>query len=307
VGFFLILCLHSISGQNCGNWTSPAGVLYDLSGLTKTSPPDYSATQSDNDYYTYYWNFCAPAFYVNPFTSCGGFKGATNVQLSYYSFCAPNGNVDNQVISETADGVQIVYKNGIDDYFLCDDVIARATYHLISCDPSTDYSVEEITEPSMCEYVVKARSKHACPVTEKRTCGIWVSPWRKQYDLHGLTNATGDYTGQDANGYKYYWNYCTNSLQSAKCKNGPAVAVLVTEDSCTALGYLNNVVWSESVSGLTVEYVNNQNDRCGANSFRSVRHSLVCDPRTQFELVSINTAECKTEITVRTKSACSLS
>lgn len=168
----LALALLALLGKG---WTAeydcifeaPDGIMYDLSSMKHSSPPDYTAP-SVSDSYEYRCNVCHSTL-----QSCAGDFTGLATQWNAGGGCVAVlgrenpvfGGVNRPVLEyldegKPEEGVSLVYFNGD----LCYTVVAfeREIRYNIHCDRSTKAELVSISEPRACQYVFEFKSKAAC-------------------------------------------------------------------------------------------------------------------------------------------------
>eukprot|EP01113_Clastostelium_recurvatum_P028192 TRINITY_DN34133_c0_g1_i1.p1 TRINITY_DN34133_c0_g1~~TRINITY_DN34133_c0_g1_i1.p1 ORF type:complete len:187 (+),score=7.10 TRINITY_DN34133_c0_g1_i1:49-609(+) len=147
----------------CGNFTASDGSTYNLDPLTLPGG-EYSGIENvtATHSYTYRWNFCAPAK-----TACSAFSNYRVTQTGDQNgACIPCG-YEPISFSDHPDGpskgVLVTYINSLDS--TCSSGQLRRTTHIIVGCGTTDWTLDGISEPSMCVYEIAGRSKHACPLS----------------------------------------------------------------------------------------------------------------------------------------------
>jgi len=159
-------------GGACGIFKGISGSTYDLAPLTRATTSPFQGTEwGTTD--IYYWNFCTnlvgiPSQVVQ--------TGPTAVLYldSRINEAHAIGRLNSQDIAEISGGIQIVYKNSIDDF--CRDAngvqnLQRTTFITILCDPKATYgNIINITEPipndptGRCKYYILMKHSAACAI-----------------------------------------------------------------------------------------------------------------------------------------------
>jgi len=147
----------------------------------------------------------------------------------------------------------------------------------------------------------------SCVAQIRAGCGSWTAPSKKQYDLEPLTKIGGDYTGTEANepAFIYFWNFCVKQT-SGNCQSETPIAQMY-QGTCTALGYLPPAITEQS-NGITVTYVNNLDNKCGANKDVSRKTNLIvqCDSSAATPTLSgiSEPGVCEYNVNMKSKYAC---
>ena len=178
------------------------GIIYDLSPLTHTSPPDYTAI-GQTDGYEYRSNVCKPVF-----QSCGGDFTGIATQWNQGGSCVAILGRENpefgglnrpelEYIDEDAPeaGVTLTYKNGD----LCSYLITfeREVRYNIRCDKSTKAELVSVSEPQTCVYLFEYKSKAGC-IPGSQAAKVKDSPrrrWTVKKTLLWMTVAFAVYCG----------------------------------------------------------------------------------------------------------------
>jgi len=146
---------------------APDGIMYDLSAMKHSSPPDYTE-KSASDPYEYRCNVCHSTV-----QSCAGDFTGLATQWNAGGSCIAVLGRQNPVFGgvnrptleyldeeKPEEGVSLVYYNGD----LCYTVVSyeREIRYNIHCDKSTKAELVSISEPRACQYVFEFKSKAGC-------------------------------------------------------------------------------------------------------------------------------------------------
>ncbi|KAF2072759.1 hypothetical protein CYY_005925 [Polysphondylium violaceum] len=186
----------------------------------------------------------------------------------------------------------------------------------LSCDTSTDFqimSTNTIQHNESTTYQVNANSKHACP----SQCVFNDTRSGRSIDLSGLILPNnGHYTaimGDLNSGNWLPWdNYFAICGQVDVCKRFREETPNVKYQSCQSIGgSLSIQTGSPTTVNVTISHnravLNYTSDAypCGKSAYRYSILNLICDPTTNFSIVSANEAvRCHYQIDIRTKYAC---
>jgi len=151
-----------------------------------------------------------------------------------------------------------------------------------------------------------------------QNCGTaWTSPTGKTYNLAPLTRAKDNPWHYATPGYAYYWNFCANLEGTPSEVNellNPVTAIQIETPPTEwgpyyPLGLLDGYSLSEVENGVQLFYTTNNKFRpCRDGVGRTVSISVICDPASEGEVLSVTESSvCTYLISVRSKYACPVS
>eukprot|EP01112_Ceratiomyxa_fruticulosa_P009460 TRINITY_DN2463_c0_g2_i1.p1 TRINITY_DN2463_c0_g2~~TRINITY_DN2463_c0_g2_i1.p1 ORF type:complete len:259 (-),score=39.74 TRINITY_DN2463_c0_g2_i1:62-838(-) len=145
-----------------------------------------------------------------------------------------------------------------------------------------------------------------------QNCGTFTSSDGSRYNLAPLT-ANIDYSGNETDApYTYYWQFCSNLVQTTCVWPTPVTQVTVS-GTCTPVGYLDYFQLNDHPNGpkagFQVTYVNAQDNTCQSNTIPRITHIVVdCDLSVESSFVAITSPSiCIYWIEMRSKYACPVS